>query len=79
MILFFYFYYLKKSRKIVKLNKDKEYEKIKEFLQDLKNEIDNLDAENRKKYKSPYTIDYICVSKIDLYAKIKLKECLLLK
>ena len=25
----------------------------------LKNEIDNLDAENRKKYKSPYTIGYI--------------------
>ena len=30
----------------------------KEFLQDLKNEIDNLDAENRKKCKSPHTIDY---------------------
>ena len=28
-----------------------------------------VDAENRKKYKSPYTIDYICVSEIDLYAK----------
>ena len=36
---------------------------------DLKNEIDNLDTENRKKYKSPYTIDYIYVSEIDLYAK----------
>ena len=29
----------------------------------------NFYAENRKKYKSPYTIDYICVSEIDLYAK----------
>ena len=35
----------------------------------LKNKIDNLDAENRKKYKSSYTIDYIYVSEIDLYAK----------
>ena len=32
MISFFYFYYLKKSRKIIKLNKDKEFEKIKERM-----------------------------------------------
>lgn len=32
MISFFYFYYLKKSRKVVKLNKDKEFEKIKEGM-----------------------------------------------
>ena len=28
-----------------------------------------IDAENRKKYKSPYKIDCIYVSEIDLYAK----------
>ena len=42
----------------------------KEFLQDLKNEIDNLDAENRKKCKSPHTIDYSKKSYFGFYGEI---------
>lgn len=42
----------------------------KEFLQDLKNEIDNLDAESRKKRKSTYTIDYLKESYCGFYDEI---------
>lgn len=42
----------------------------KEFLQDLKKEIDKLDAESRKKWKSPYTIDYSKESYMGFYGDI---------